>query len=47
MTRKEAIKSLQNIIEYWTYRPSEVEAAKMAIIVLKYATVEKLKCGFV
>ena len=31
MTREEAIKSLQNIIEYWTYKPTEVEAAKMAI----------------
>ena len=27
MTREEAIKSLQNIIEYWTYKPTEVEAA--------------------
>lgn len=31
MTREEAIKSLKNIVEYWTYKPTEVEAAKMAI----------------
>ena len=30
-----AIKSLQNIIEYWYYRPSEVEAAKLAISALE------------
>lgn len=35
MTREEAIKSLQNIIEYWTYKPTEVEAAKMAIAALR------------
>lgn len=31
MTKEEAIKSLKNIVEYWTYKPTEVEAAKMAI----------------
>lgn len=35
MTREEAIKSLQNIIEYWTYKPTEVEATKMAIAALR------------
>lgn len=34
MTREEAIKSLKNIVEYWTYKPTEVEAAKMAIAAL-------------
>ena len=36
MTREEAIKSLQNIVEYWTYKPTEVEAAKMAIDALRH-----------
>lgn len=35
MTEQEAIKSMNNIIEYWTYRPSEVEAAKLAISALE------------
>ena len=35
MTREEAIKSLKNIIEYRTYKPTEVEAAKMAISALR------------
>lgn len=35
MKREEAIKSLQNIVEYWTYKPTEVEAAKMAISALR------------
>lgn len=35
MTREEAIKSLKNIVEYWTYKPTEVEAAKMAITALR------------
>ena len=34
MTKDEALKSLQNIVEYWTYKPTEVEAAKMAISAL-------------
>lgn len=34
MTLEEAIKSLQNIVEYWTYKPTEVETAKMAISAL-------------
>ena len=46
MTREEAIKSLQNIVEYWTYKPTEVEAAKMAIAALRPVSrerVEKMK----
>jgi len=35
MTEQEAINSLKNIIEHWTYRPTEVEAAKMAIDALE------------
>lgn len=35
MKPEEAIKSLQNIVEYWTYKPTEVEAAKMAIAALE------------
>ncbi len=31
MTNKEAIESLQNIVEYWGVRPTEREAAKLAI----------------
>ena len=42
MTREEAIKSLQNIIEYWTYKPTEVEAAKMAISALRPITREQV-----
>ncbi len=42
MTREEAIKSLQNIIEYWTYKPTEVEAAKMAIDALRPVSREQL-----
>ena len=42
MTREEAIKSLQNIIEYWTYKPTEVEAAKMAIAALRPVSREQL-----
>ena len=48
MTREEAIKSLQNIIEYWTYKPTEVEAAKMAIAALRPVSremVEKVWTG--
>ena len=43
MTRGEAIKSLQNIIEYWTYKPTEVEAAKMAIDALRPVSREKVE----
>ena len=43
MTREEAIKSLQNIIEYWTYKPTEVEAAKMAIDALRPVSREKVE----
>ena len=42
MTREEAIKSLQNIIEYWTYKPTEVEAAKMAIAALRPVSREQV-----
>lgn len=43
MTREEAIKSLQNIIEYWTYKPTEVEAAKMAISALRPVSRERIE----
>ena len=43
MTREEAIKSLQNIIEYWTYKPTEVEAAKMAIDALRPVSREQVE----
>ena len=42
MTREEAIKSLQNIVEYWTYKPTEVEAAKMAISALRPVSREQV-----
>ena len=48
MTREEAIKSLQNIVEYWTYKTTEVEAAKMAIAALRPVSremVEKVWTG--
>ena len=43
MTREEAIKSLQNIIEYWTYKQAEVEAAKMAISALRPVSREQVE----
>ena len=43
MTNEEATKSFQNIIEYWTYKPTEVEAAKMAISALRPITRERLE----
>lgn len=43
MTREEAIKSLQNIIEYWTYKPTEGEAAKMAIDALRPVSREQVE----
>lgn len=43
MTREEAVKSLQNIIEYWTYKPTEVEAAKMAISALRPVSRERIE----
>ena len=43
MTREEAIESLQNIIEYWTYKPTEVEAAKMAISALRPVSREQVE----
>jgi hypothetical protein len=47
MTREEAIESLQNIVEYWTYKPTEVEAAKMAITALRSVSREQVEkvCG--
>ena len=45
MTREEAIESLQNIIEYWTYKPTEVEAAKMAISALRPVSREQVEKG--
>ena len=43
MTWEEAIKSLQNIVEYWTYKPTEVEAAKMAISALRPVSREQVE----
>lgn len=43
MTREEAIKSLKNIVEYWTYKPTEVEAAKMAIAALRPVSRERVE----
>lgn len=43
MTREEAIKSLKNIVEYWTYKPTEVEAAKMVIDALRPVSREKVE----
>ena len=43
MTREEAIKSLKNIVEYWTYKPTEVEAAKMAISALRTVSWERVE----
>ena len=43
MTNEEAIKSLQNIVEYWTYKPTEVEAAKMAIAALRPVSREQVE----
>lgn len=41
MKPQEAIKSMNNIIEYWTYKPTEVEAAKMAIAALEKQIAKK------
>lgn len=35
MTNIRAIESLQNIVEYWTMRPTEQEAARLAIKALE------------
>lgn len=43
MTREEAIKSPKNIVEYWTYKPTEVEAAKMAIAALRPVSREQVE----
>lgn len=43
MTREEAIKSLKNIVECWTYKPTEVEAAKMAIAALSPVSREQVE----
>ena len=43
MTREEAIKSLKNIVEYWTYKQTEVEAAKMAIAALRPVSREQVE----
>lgn len=42
MQIQEAIKSMENIIEYWTYKPTEVEAAKMAIEALEKQMPKKI-----
>lgn len=41
-----AIASLQNIVEYWAYRPSEVEAAKLAITALKQQQEREQGCEY-
>jgi hypothetical protein len=41
-----AIESLQNIVEYWTCRPSEIEAAKLAITVLKQQQEREHGCDY-
>ena len=43
MTREEAIKSLKNIVEYWTYKQTEVEAAKMDIAALRPVSREQVE----
>ena len=43
MTREEAIRSLKNIVEYWTCKPTEVEAAKMAIAALRPVSRERIE----
>lgn len=43
MTKEEAIKSLKNIVEYWTYKPTEVEAAKMAIAALRPVSRDRIE----
>ena len=43
ITREEVIKSLENIVEYWTYKPTEVEAAKMAIDALRPVSREQVE----
>lgn len=35
MNNQEAINSLNNIVEYWSCRPTEIEAAKLAISALE------------
>ncbi|HZK28219.1 MAG TPA: hypothetical protein VFD00_11855, partial [Thermoclostridium sp.] len=35
MNNQDAIKRLKNIVEYWTCRPTEIEAAKLAISALE------------
>lgn len=56
MTTEEAIKSLENIVEYWSCRPTEQEAAKMAVSALlaqqeadktKHETKQNLTVGWI
>lgn len=35
MTAEQAIKSLENIVEYWSCKPTEQQAAELAITALK------------
>ena len=35
MNNQDAIKNLKNIVEYWTYRPTEIEAAELSISALE------------
>jgi len=41
MTREEAAKGLQNIIEYWTLNPHEQECARVAIEALREPSRER------
>lgn len=41
MTNKEAIRSLQNIVEYWGVRPTEQETARLAIVALEQQDKER------
>lgn len=43
MTSEEAIKSLKNIIEYWTHKPTEIKAAELAISALEKQIPKKPK----
>ena len=35
MTTEQAIKSLENIVEYWSCKPTEQQAAELALTALK------------
>lgn len=46
MTDREAIKGLQNIVEYWTLNPHEQDCAKTAISALQEREEREKGCGF-